>query len=108
MLYEKKDTELITVVIQRGYADKVIDAAIKSGAQAATTFYARGTGVREKLGFLGVAIAPEKEVFFIVIEKEKTGQVFDAIIKAGKLDQPGNGFVFVQEVARAYGFLEEE
>jgi nitrogen regulatory protein PII len=107
MILEKKGLELITVIIQRGLAEKAVDAAIKAGAQGATIFYARGTGVREKLGFLGIAIQPEKEVFFIVIEPEKSAQVFDAIVTAGKLDQAGQGFVFVQDVKRAFGFLGE-
>lgn len=106
MMLERKDLELITVIIQRGLAEKVVDAAIKAGAQGATIFYARGTGVREKLGFLGIAIQPEKEVFFIVIEKEKSDKIFDAIVKAGKLEEPGQGFIFIQEVKRAYGFLQ--
>ncbi|HRZ87810.1 MAG TPA: P-II family nitrogen regulator [bacterium] len=105
MISEKKDLELITVIVQRGQAEKIVKTAIDAGAQAATISFARGTGVREKLGFLGIAIQPEKEVFFVVIEKEKADKVFDAIVKAGKLEQPEQGFAFIQDVRRAYGFI---
>lgn len=41
--------KLITCIVQRGKADKAVDAALKAGAEGATTFYARGTGVRQRL-----------------------------------------------------------
>lgn len=55
------DVVLITVIVQRGAADKVVRAAQKAGAQGATIFYARGTGVRQRhLGVLGVAVNSER------------------------------------------------
>lgn len=51
---------LITGIVQRGKAEKVVKAAMEAGAQGATVFYARGTGVRQKLGFVGKLIQPEK------------------------------------------------
>ena len=68
--------ELITCILQRGKAAKVVKSAIKSGAQGATTFYARGTGVRRKLGLIGAFIQPEKEVIMIVTRLDETENVF--------------------------------
>lgn len=101
---EKIDS--IFCVVQRGKADEVVKAALDAGAQGATMFYARGTGVRQKLGILGSLIQPEKEVIFIVTRSEKTESVFNAMILAGKLEEPGRGFAFVQKIERAIGFLE--
>ena len=53
---------LITCIVQRGRAEKVVDAALKAGAPGATHFYGRGTGVRQKLGVLSKLIVPEKEI----------------------------------------------
>ena len=50
------DVSLITCVVQRGKADEIIKAAQEVGAQGATAYYARGGGIRERLGILGVAI----------------------------------------------------
>ena len=47
---------LITCIVEMGSAEKVLEAAKNSGAQGATINYARGTGIREKLGLLGVCI----------------------------------------------------
>ena len=102
------ELNLITCIVQRGKADKVVKEAIKAGAEGATVFYARGTGIRQKLGFWGKIITPEKEVIFIVTKKEQTDSVFDALVKSGKLDKPGQGFAFVHTIDKAVGFLTKK
>ena len=47
------DIALITCIVQRGLADTIIQAAREGGAQGATVHFARGMGVRERLGILG-------------------------------------------------------
>jgi len=97
--------KIITCIVQRGKADKVVKAAMAAGAEGATVFYARGTGVRQKLGILGAMLSPEKEVIVIGTTGDKSDPIFDAIVEAGKLDTPGKGFAFVQDADRAVGFL---
>ena len=63
------DVSLITCVVQRGLADDVIKAAQAAGAQGATVYYARGGGVRERLGVLGYAIEVEKEIITILVSR---------------------------------------
>jgi len=102
-----KDLNLITCIVQRGRAEKVVDAALKAGAPGATYYYGRGTGVRQKLGVLSKLIVPEKEIILIVTKVSRTDSVFDAVIKAGKLDKKGQGFAYIHKIDRAVGFLEE-
>ena len=103
-----EEINLITAIVQRGKADKIVGDAISAGAEGATVFYARGTGVRQKLGLLGKLITPEKEVIFIVAKKSQANLIFDVIVKSGQLDKPGRGFAFVHTVDRAVGFLQQE
>jgi nitrogen regulatory protein PII len=98
-----ENLDLITCVVQRGKADGIVKAASKAGAEGATIFFARGTGVRERLGLLGIAISPEKEVIIIVTEPEKTEAIFSAIVEAGKLTTPGQGIVYVTEIKKIAG-----
>lgn len=100
--------EVITAVVPHGRGNDVARAAVEAGAQAVTIYHGRGTGVREKLKFLGVAIHPEKEVLFTVVPSRLTDAVFDAVFKAGRIGEPGMGFVFVQEVKRASGWLSKD
>src|SRR5210317_1700544 len=102
-----KDLNLITCIVQRGRAEKVVDAALKAGAPGATYYYGRGTGVRQKLGVLSKLIVPEKEIILIVTKDSQTDAVFEAIIKAGKLDKKGLGFAYIHKIDRAIGFLED-
>ena len=101
---EKK--ELITVVVQRKDADRALDAALKAGAPGATFFYARGTGVRQRLGLLGMLIEEEKQVILIVVPQGHATAVLAALQKAVHLDEPGRGFAFVQTVDRVVGFYD--
>ena len=102
------ELNLITCIVQRGKAENVIDAALMAGAPGATYYYGRGTGVRQKLGILSKLIVPEKEVILIVTKGgDQTEKVFDAIIKAGKLDKKGQGFAYIHKIDRAIGFLED-
>jgi nitrogen regulatory protein P-II 1 len=98
--------KMITAIVQRGKADKPVDAALKAGAQAATVYFARGRGIRERLGLLGLAIQPEKEVIMIVVDESILENVLRALVLAGNLDQPGVGFVFTMPVERVVGMLE--
>lgn len=100
--------KLITAVVQRGKADSPVQAAIKAGAQGATIVFGRGQGIRERLGLLGLAVQPEKEVIYIVVEERLLDRVLGAIVRAGSLDQPGVGFVYVTAVERTVGLLHAD
>lgn len=95
--------DLIYCIVQRGKADRIVKKAMQAGAGGATVWFARGSGIREKLGLLGIAISPEKEVIMIITQPDQTDRVFNAIVKAGKLDVPGQGLAFVTEIKRLAG-----
>jgi nitrogen regulatory protein P-II 1 len=99
------DLSLITCIVQRGLADGIVRAAREAGAQGATVYFARGTGVRERLGILGLAVEVEKEVINIIVPNDQVDLVFDAMYSAGKLDTPGMGFMYVTELEKAATFI---
>lgn len=99
------DVKLITCIIQKGNADRIVKAAYEAGAQGATIHFAQGSGVREKLGILGVAVEAEKEVVHIIVSSEQLNRVFDAIYLAGELDTPGMGFMYVTKLERAGTYI---
>lgn len=97
---------LITCIVEKGKADNIVDAALKAGAQAATVFFARGRGIREKLGTAGKLIQAEKEVILIVTKKNQTTEIFNTIISIGNIKDPGKGFAYIQPVENAVGFID--
>ncbi len=102
------DVALITCIVQRGMADQVVQAAQDAGAQGATIYYARGGGVRERLGILGLAVEVEKEVINIVVASDHVDRVFERMYVAGKLDTPGMGFLYVTPLEKAGTFIPPE
>jgi len=102
------DVALITCIVQRGAADEIVHAAQEAGAQGATIFFARGSGVRERLGILGLAVDVEKEVINIVVASDQIDRVFAKMYVAGKLDTPGMGFMYVTPLEKAATFIPPE
>lgn len=102
------DVSLITCVIQRGKADDIVKAAQEVGAQGATIYFARGGGVRERLGVLGLAIEVEKEVINILVANDQIDRVFEKIYIAGNLDTPGMGIMFVTPLEKAATYIPQE
>lgn len=102
--------QLITCVIQRGRADKVAKAALDAGAAGATVFFGRGMGLRERLGLLGLAIVPEKEIIMIVVRDSESQRIFDVVIEAANLDTPGMGIAYTSPITQVAGLfpVEEE
>ncbi len=101
------DVALITCIIQRGNAEEIIEAARAAGAQGATVNFARGMGVREKLGILGVAVDVEKEVVNIVVSSEQVDRIFERMYLAGNLDVPGMGIMYITPLDKAATYVPE-
>jgi nitrogen regulatory protein P-II 1 len=102
-----KKFNLITCIVQRGRAEKITSAALKVGASGVTYHPGRGTGVRQTLGKLVSLIIPEKEIVLIVTKESQTDTVFDAIVKAGKLDKKGYGIIYTTKIERTVGFVDK-
>jgi len=100
--------DLITAVVRRSRADAALQAALDAGAPGITYFWARGTGVKENLGYAGTLIESEKQVLWVCTPKDTTNTVLDAISEAANLALPGEGFAYVQPVTKAVGFQSPE
>ena len=99
------EASLITCIVQRGIADTIVDAALGAGAQGATIHYAHGSGVRERLGLIGLAVEVEKEVINIVVANDQRDLVFEKIYFAGQLDTPGMGLVYVTPLEKMATYI---
>ncbi|MBQ3800651.1 MAG: transcriptional regulator [Treponema sp.] len=90
---------LITVVLNKGYADDAMAAARKAGAGGGTVINARGTAREDDAKFFGVHIVPEKEMLMIVVPQEKRAAVLSAIQDLPCLSEPGSGIAFSAAVS---------
>ena len=94
----KKSHDLITVIVNKGYADDVMFAARKAGARGGTVINARGTAREGDEKFFGVHIVPEKDMLLIIVEGEKRDAVLSSIKELRCLKEPGMGIAFSSPV----------
>ena len=97
------DSLCIIAVVERGKADKIVVQAKEAGAKGATVFYGRGTGESEVKRFLNIHIESSKEIIMVLSDNEKYKTIFDAIIEAGKLNEPGRGIIFTMPILNIAG-----
>ena len=102
------DALMITCIVQASQADKVVKAGQNVGAQGATVTYARGTGVRERMGLMGVAIDEQKEMIRVIVSEEQADRVFEAMYLAGELDKPGMGIMFMNNLDRIATYIPND
>ncbi|MDD4797837.1 MAG: P-II family nitrogen regulator, partial [Eubacteriales bacterium] len=82
---------IIYVIVNKGDADDVIEAANAAGARGATIVNARGIDVREAPTFFNLQVVPEKEEVFIIAKTELKDAIVDSIRSRVKTDEPGSG-----------------
>ena len=77
-----KDTkyELLVVIANQGYSEKIMNAARKVHAAGGTIIHAKGTGGQQAEKFLGVTLVPEKEMIFIVARKDRKNAIMTSIM----------------------------
>lgn len=100
--------KLIAAILPKGSTGSVLDAARDAGAEGGTILLARGTGVNEARKFFGISVSSEKELLLILVEPEKSSGVLDAIVRAGRLDEPARGIAFVLSVDEVTGIAHHE
>lgn len=96
----------ITVIVNKGQAEEVIAAAISAGSKGGTIINGRGSGTHETSKVFFMDIEPEKEIVIILSEIEHTDKIIGVINDKLKIDEPGRGILFVQEVNQAYGLYK--
>ncbi len=104
----EKEYSLVIAIINKGFTDLVMESAKNAGARGGTTFTARGTGNKELGEFFGIAIQPEKEIVFILVEDQIKDKVLLQIYKDAGLDTKGSGIAFSIKVNDVVGLTPIE
>lgn len=98
--------EVIYTIVERGLGAEVVDSATTAGSRGATIINARGSGIHENTMFFSINIEPEKEVVMIIVEKEKSGKVINAIKDTMHIDEPGKGVIFAMDINKVSGLFK--
>lgn len=98
--------QAITVVVEKGKAEDVINAATRAGSKGGTIINGRGSGPHEISKVFAMDIEPEKEIVLILAKNTTTEAIVTSIREQLKIDEPGKGIIFVQDVNSTYGLYE--
>jgi hypothetical protein len=83
----------------------MLKAARDVGASGGIVHHARGTGARERLGVLGIAVEAEKEVVSIVVAVDHQELIAEAIYHAGGLHVPGGGYLYITPIEKLATYI---
>lgn len=94
---------LIIAISEKGTADMVMDAARNANANGGTVVHAKGMGSERMHKFFGVSIAVEKEMLYIVVNRQDKAAVMKAILQNAGIDTPAKSIVFSLPVEDVVG-----
>ncbi len=92
-IHLQQDIVGITCIVQRGQGDVIARIGLDTGTCVPLVTYGYGTGIRDKMGLLRITIPAEKDIIQIFVSKFDVDIIFQMMIDAGKLYQPGKGFI---------------
>lgn len=95
--------KVILALVNDEYQEEVITAAKEAGATGVTILNARGEGIHDQTSFFGLAMEAQKDMLLFLVEDFNSDPIMEAIYKAGKFNEKGNGIAFAMPVDRAIG-----
>ena len=95
--------ELIVVISQQGYTDIIMDAAREAGAYGGTVIHAKGTAGEVANKFMGVTIADEKEIVYIVSKTREKNAIMKAVMEKAGLNSKAKAICFSLPVSDTAG-----
>ena len=103
---EKSMYKKLTIIVDRGTADDVMDIALAAGVRGGTILHGRGACADIATKLFGCEIEPEKELVMILTHDELIDKVVDALVQGLDLDKPGKGVLYVEPILETRGLLE--
>lgn len=103
------ERELLVIISDQGYNELVMDAARAAGARGGTVIHARGTGMEQAEKFLGISLASEKDMTFIVARTSEKDRIMQSVMRKAGMTTPAKSIVFSLPVTDTAGLrLVEE
>ena len=102
--------ELIIVILNEGYSDRVMDAARDAGATGGTVLHAKGTGAVRAEKFFGVSLADEKDLIYIVARAGEKANIMRSINEKAGTNTPAGAICFSLPISSVVGLrvLEDD
>ena len=98
-----KEFEVIFCILNKGFADRAMDAARAAGARGGTILHARGTAAPDAEKLFGITIQPEKEIVMILVSVKIKDTVLKALYDAVGTGTDAGGIAFTMPVESTVG-----
>ncbi len=95
--------DLIITIVNKGYADYVVQASREAGATGGTIIDALSSNSMDTQKFLGITIQPEKEIVLTVVNSNTKNKIMKAIVENTNLDTIGRGMCFALPISKITG-----
>lgn len=107
---KETEFELLITIANTGHIETIMDAARSAHAPGGTVVHAKGTGGEHARKFLGISLAEEKEMIFIVVRTKQKNEIMRAIMEQAGINSPAGAVIFSLPVTSTAGLrlLEEE
>lgn len=107
---KETEFELLVAIANAGHIETIMDAARSANAPGGTVIHAKGTGAEHARKFLGISLAEEKEMIFIVVQSRQKNEIMRAIMEQAGTSSPAGAIIFSLPVTGTAGLrlLEEE
>lgn len=89
----------ITCIVQHGRGNNIVKAVLGLGLPMPLVTTGDGTGIRDKMGLIRIALPARKDVVFVVASAHEVAEILDALADAGRIDRVGAGFIYESPVA---------
>jgi hypothetical protein len=96
---------VICIISTPGKADKLAQVALELGTCIPLITKGQGTGIRDKIGLLRIAIPPDKELVHLTMPEHDFNSVFKLLIEEVGLNNPGSGYIY--RTPASYGMLDQ-
>ena len=98
-----KEFEVILCIVNKGFADRAMDAARAAGAKGGTILHGRGTASPDAEKLFGITIQPEKEIVMILVAGKIKDDVLKALYDAVGTGTEARGIAFTLPVEQTVG-----
>ncbi len=95
--------ELLIAIANAGHIETIMDAARSARASGGTVIHAKGTGAEHAKRFLGISLAEEKEMVFIVARSTQKNSIMSAIMEQAGTKSPAGAIIFSLPVTSIAG-----
>ncbi len=99
--------QLIVSIVADGYAEKVMNAAKKCGANGGTLIKGRELGGKNSFKFFNMTMEPERDIVLIVCPNEDKNKIMETILDKTGLKTEGMGMCFSLPIDTTLGLSDD-